>query len=468
MSAKNPHDYYFKKIEIQSERFDTGVAASMEAWDITYMTLQLDIFEHIDKPYLTASLLFMDNSNLSSEMNLLGTERVTVTVSTTENANANAITKVFRISEITLSKKSNDETELHAIHLVEEHAYLSSINSIDGGYEDEPFKIIEKIMNNELNREIKIGKNAEPFIAEKMKIVAPGTPALKVCNWIKDRCNTETGSPFYMWSSLADDIIRFVDLENLLNTPAQNAGPGNEYWYSQAMITDATQNKDIFEQGRAITSYETLNSENHLYFAIKGLVNSQWDFYDPLTGKNTPIDFKMKEKYQDLLSRNILPEAESTFLLDNETKINNKIISDHAATDFFQLAPSQMHFEKNSPFRVNYYEEPNPTMHKLKVIGKALREWILKPQMSVTIAGLHFLRKGANLTIGNKIVIKFLRNNDDREYINKNYQLFDTKRSGEYLIYATRHTFSDEEYRVNHTLGKLSTYGNILSQTVEF
>ena len=119
----SPHDYYFRKIEIQSERFDTGVADSLTAWDVTFMTLQLDIFEHIDKPYLTGQLLFMDQHNLISEMNLIGTEKVTVTISTTVDASEFEIKKVFRIGEITLSKKSNDETELHLIHLSKRNIY---------------------------------------------------------------------------------------------------------------------------------------------------------------------------------------------------------------------------------------------------------------------------------------------------------------------------------------------------------
>ena len=455
------HDYYFRKIEIQSERFATARYVVNGSVDVTFMTLQLDIFEHIDKPYLTGQLLFMDQHNLISEMNLIGTEKVTITISTTVDATEFEIKKVFRVGEITLSQKSNDETELHLIHLVEEHAYLSSINSIDGGYEDEPFEIIKKIMNNELNREIQMGSSAEPFIAEKMKIIAPGTQPLKVCNWIKDRCNTKTGSPYYMWSSLGDDLIRFADLESLLKAPAQNPTPGNEYWYSQAMIVRSTEDNDPAFQARSIISYETLASENHLYFAVKGLVNSLWNFYDPLTGKNTAIDFKMKEKYQDLANTQVLGNNQTQPLLDNNTKINNKVISDHVGPDFFQLAPSQMHFEKNSPFRVNYYEEPNPTMHKLKVVGKALREWILKPQMSVALPGYNFLRKNQNLTIGNKIIVKFLRNHNDINTESTNN--FDAKRSGEYLIYSTCHTFSDRSYTVNHTLGKLSTYENIVA-----
>lgn len=469
MSEKTPFDYYLKKIEISSERFITGSATGGGiTYDLTFVTMQVDIYEHIDKPYLTGSLMFLDNRNLVSEMNILGTEKVKIVIGTTDTSSDFEITKVFRVREIEYSKKSNDDTEIHSLHLIEEHAYLSSITTLEKVYEEKPFKIIEKIMGDELGREIELGKSSTPWSTEKMKMVIPSLTPLEACNLIKDRCNTIHGSPFYMWASLADDLIRFTDLENLIKLPPTNPTAGEEYWHSMALAAATKEKSGPGQQSRAIIEYSTLTNENHLYYAVNSLVNAKWHFYDTLTGVDTEIDFDMGEKYQDLANRGLL-KSQPQPLLDKETKVNNKLISEYVSRDAFQISTSKTYFDPEGENRLNLIEEPDPRRHKLKVTGKALREWILKPQIQIMLAGRNFLRKNHNLTIGNNIVVKFLMNNPgNREFIDDKFENMDAKKSGEYMIYSTRHTFSEQNYRINLTLGKLSTFENVIGRRETF
>ena len=67
------------------------------------------------------------------------------------------------------------------------------------------------------------------------------------------------------------------------------------------------------------------------------------------------------------------------------------------------------------------------------------------------VNGLDFFSGESNATIGNKIRIQFLKNRVD-EYEGK----FDTKKSGDYLIFACKHSISPSEYTLTFSGVKLS------------
>ena len=83
-----PFDFTFEKVIITADRFDFEV-------NLTYMISEINMFEHVDKPYLTGTILFNDNANLYNEINWLGTEKVEITIKTDDKLADHQITKKF-------------------------------------------------------------------------------------------------------------------------------------------------------------------------------------------------------------------------------------------------------------------------------------------------------------------------------------------------------------------------------------
>jgi len=83
--------------------------------------------------------------------------------------------------------------------------------------------------------------------------------------------------------------------------------------------------------------------------------------------------------------------------------------------------------------------------------SKGLRHWVVNYSLNFSVPGRNFISGLANLTIGNKYKLLFLAPSTQGQ----NATQEDTKKSGEYLIYAARHSFTREGYMAHMTGVKL-------------
>ena len=64
---------YIKSIILESERIE-------ESLDLRNSVTDFDIFENLNKPYLTGSMIFVDNSAVVEGVDILGGETVTIII----------------------------------------------------------------------------------------------------------------------------------------------------------------------------------------------------------------------------------------------------------------------------------------------------------------------------------------------------------------------------------------------------
>ena len=437
-NVNTPYDFIISKVVINSQRM-------ISDFDISNVTMDVSIFEHIDKPYLTAQILFLDQIDLVSKMNLLGTEEVYIEITKDLNDPAELSVKhTFRISHIELSKKANDTNEIHKLHLVEETAYRSAITRINRTFTGSAADIIFDICFDYLDQLVLFTPEAQTALNKRLKVHIPNLTPYEAVNWIKDRCFTETGSPFYLHASIGDSILRFADLESIVRFPAYNSD--RPFVYSQALMND-TIDKDTQAQGRSIISYQTLNQEDTLSFYREGMVNADYNFVDTLTGVNHRVKFDMNKVYDDFLESRAISGQK---LLDDQTFIGDQKMIDYSTREMVQIATSQTYEDF-----ANYYEDFEET-HALKPTARALRSWVLKPEIQITLPGREFIKVGENRSLGITIAVEFNKNTEAAEFLQEYSKPIDYKKSGKYFIYAARHTFSNNTYFVNLSLGKLS------------
>ena len=101
------------------------------------------------------------------------------------------------------------------------------------------------------------------------------------------------------------------------------------------------------------------------------------------------------------------------------------------------------------------HDEVSPEMFLKKVESTAFRNLVYKNLLDVTVPGPGFIASGGS--VGDKIRINVLNDNNDPD----DKEQLDRLRSGDFLIYNTRHTFRDTRHDVAMTVFKLERGPNI-------
>lgn len=434
-------DYVIDYVYIENESLK-------EPMNIGSLISEINIYEHIDKQYLTASLMFTDNNNIVSDLNISGSEkvRIRITVDMSENADPNfSIEKMFVIHEITQSVKSSDYAETVMLQLVEEAAYLSRVKRVSKSYTNHPHKIIQSIAREYLEKEIKLISEDEEYVESKrLKVIVPNLDPLDAMNWIKDRAATRNGMPYFLFASLCDNQLRYIDLETILSAPPLNA---KEYIYSQTFGGDLDK-YDVNTQSYVIHSYKTTNKENQLDLSRMGLVGAKYNFFDTTTGNNKEQDFDISKIFDGLLDRGSIKNNQGNYIYDAKSIIGDRKLHQHSSTEISQIVTTNIYQDNN----YNYYEASSGKMHMLKPTSKAMRNFLHKASVDIGVAGKNFFYANTNKTLGNIISINF--KNTREQNFNDDHR--DNKRSGEFLIYAVRHTFTADKYRATLTCAKLA------------
>ena len=106
-----------------------------QSYDVSRLIVELNIFENIEKSFLTGSLVLVDDIGLIGGIEFKGSERLTLSVASIDKLDEPFITeKTFIMSKIEKTVKGTDTSEVHLISLVEEHYFLSSMQRISKAY----------------------------------------------------------------------------------------------------------------------------------------------------------------------------------------------------------------------------------------------------------------------------------------------------------------------------------------------
>ena len=111
---------YIKSIILDSERIQDSL-------DLGSSVTDFDIFENLNKPYLTASMVLVDTASVIETADILGGETVTIIIKSLKNDETIEIIKKFYITKIVKSIHTSDGTEVDVIHLTEDIAYISNL-----------------------------------------------------------------------------------------------------------------------------------------------------------------------------------------------------------------------------------------------------------------------------------------------------------------------------------------------------
>lgn len=426
--------YVLEQVLIETDRMPVKV-------DVQNVTTDLDIYEHIDKPYLTASLIFNDSQGIFVGMDFIGAERVTIRIKSTQKE-ATAINKVFYVVNVMNTQKVNDNNEVIGLNLIEDIGYYSNLININRSYTGKCSTIIKSILSQYFGKEIE--QHGLDY-QQKFKVIIPNLNPIEAMAWIKNKATDTEGFPFFLYSTLVGDKIQFVSLFEMLDQTPMNPSLPFVYWQS------ASTSKDRDIQSRTILAYEYANADNLFELIKGGVVGADYMYIDTLNGRQKQFAFDVdKDAFDPLLSKKATNAKVKSLPYDNKLKFNDVSFSQLQSRAITQIGGTGSYNQAASIYP-GYSEEDTNAGYKKKVVSRSLLKFLTKSPLNILVVGNDFIKGNNSTTIGNKLSIEFINSTEHSRSEDKK----DPKRSGDYLIYSSRHMFKKERYDLSLSCVKI-------------
>jgi len=421
----------FKSVLIETDKLPMG----NNVVDLAPNVSNIDIYEHMDKPYLTAAIAYSDTQDIVSSMDIGGGERVEITLQSTRE-NSLPIVKKFYLDKIVAGNKVQGNIEYFIFHLIEDIGFISNLHNVNRSYSGTPTNIIKRVAKEYLGKELDSTNNSD----QNMKVIVPNLNPLETMSWIKNRACTASGYPFYLLSTLVNDQLSFVDLQTILSSSSMN--PDIPFSFSESTMVDGSPISTPHR--RVIRKYSFKDAEDLYSLIQKGLVGSEYMYLDPTQNIDNKFTFDIQESVISLLKKDMLID-EAPFYSE-DYKSNGKELHKYPSRRITQVGSTKAYHKQDS-----YQQSGDVSKYKLNVINRAVDQLMKKNPMTMLVNGIDFLDGTSHLTIGRKLTVRFLRNlaPEDTDYF------FDNKKSGDFLIFSAKHSFDRETYMVSLSCVKL-------------
>ena len=410
--------------------------------EIANVVSDLDIFEHLDTPFLTAQIAFADESNLMSRLDLQGAEYVVIKIKPNVEAEP-VIEKRFVIETVLSQTKVNETSEMVILSLYEDILFKSNFKNVNKSYSGSPVQMIKDIAEEFLDKGV-IQEGQSTF-QNKIKLIVPNLDPLKAIAWIKNRMTTSDGVPDFIYSTLGVNKLIVNDLLTMIDKEPINALKPFMYASSPNLAEEERGGTNYLP----ITSYTEEQKENMFEMIQKGLVGAQYQFYDAFTSQVHKHDFDFKK---DIIDK--LPSTKEKTYNFSEYEIDGDVLNKIQSQRITQIGGSGA-YNNGLASPKSYNEEKESSDYAKKVIGNVMKQHLLKAPITIKVPGVGFMKPDYNMTIGNTLRIYFLKNSPADSRSTNNW---DMKKSGDYLMYATKHSFTLERYDISITCAKMKNF----------
>jgi len=408
--------------------------------DIKKLITDIGIYEHLDKPFLTGAVFLLDSANLIANFDFSGGEKFTVTLRANHTQGTIPVTKTFYVESILRTTKVNQSTETIELRLLEDVAFQSSVENVNKVYTGSPTKIITNIVHEFLQKDIFI--NPSPYQGS-MKVIIPNLHPLEAAAWIKNQTTNVDGLPYYLFSTLVDDNLYLMDLGEMLKLEPMNKE--TPYTYSQANA-----NKEDSRKHHIIQNYSHKGTEDLVKLIRDGNVGAQYQFYNTSNGIMQTVNFNVQEDaFNDILRKNYFSQDQYAYNYGVGYSLNEVPLVNYQSRVISKISSANTYNTANT-----LTEQSDDGSYKKSIISIALKNFLTKSPITIQVSGRDFLFGDVSRTIGNTIRIIFHDNNPESPQGIK----IDTQKSGDYIIYATKHMFSIERYDIKLLCAKLANF----------
>ena len=304
MPATIGQEYKITEATIFADRFD-------EEYNITKYVGELSFFEDIERPYVTAQLVCMDDLGVFDEIKVRGSEQIRFTIESVEESLPDlSFTIVLNLVSIIMTDKVGDRSEIYHINLISPHAYRDANIKISRSYTGKLELISEAILKNHLDVDVDISYvGAYTSLQAPVKVLIPYISPLESVEWLLDRATTLIGSPFYAWQTIYDqkegkDTVRFGNLETMMNAPTYNEELPLTY---SAATAASVADGDLSSQGVTVKTIRVENIQDTLKMMHEGHIGSSITSVDTYTSDLHSRRYSIKEHLDRLEKMNVIP-----------------------------------------------------------------------------------------------------------------------------------------------------------------
>jgi hypothetical protein len=474
--SSSAYSFELETAELYSPNFPERV------FDIKNIVIDIDIFESIEKPYLTGNITVINDNDLYSVFNFNGIQSIKLGFRLPEKGHK-AVYKRFYIDKTIQNIKATDRESTILFHMIEDIGYVSEFININNVFEGKGSEIIRKIVMSYFDRKVVFVDEVETIEPQyPIKVVVPNLTPVETMNWVLDRMTAEDGSPFYLYSTLSgsglsrDKLNTGLFLKNWQTMVNQVNRTNSPFVYSTAETNRS--NTSIEQQMFVIQSHYDNESADITTLNDSGFVNSKFLFHDVNTnttyipgydeptvnyGSNRTLPYGKRWTAKGFFEKGLVGSRLAGAVTDKypqagripydlnippttQGDVNPLISARPESRVIAQVFSSATH----DPKFYSYLEGRNDNDHLTKINSKAIKNWSMFSPLTFAVPGRLFLNGNVNATIGVKYRLQFISGVGEQARI-------DSHRTGDYLMYAARHVFSrDAGYTVHFTGVKLT------------
>ena len=431
----SPYQYEIQSIKIETDRLNGF-------FEVAASTIEVVFYEHLDKAYISGNISILDDANIFETIDFMGNE--TVDIQIVIPGSNQKIRKRFFVRQVESAVQISDQSQVIMLSIVDATYYANGLINLQKKYEGRPHEIIENVLKDNFFG-LQLQRDQE-CIQAPIRFLTPNMSPLGVMRVMKERATDEIGSPFYLFASLTDNNIRFYSLKYMLDRPAINSlGKTQPYRFNQKMAQDDTIPPALAAFNITHINYQ--QNENMNQLIQNGDVGAQYEYHDPISNLTASYKHNISEIYHQLYATSSTIAKSPVY--DDTTLFRGKKFDEFSSKTISNVTTSRTFEDIN-----NLHEDNSPAFHREKSVAKALKNFVQKSSLEITVPGINFLTSENHITTGNIIEIEVLKN-----YVpeGSTTDLIDKKKSGNYLIFAARHNFSrGQRYEVNLSMGKLS------------
>jgi hypothetical protein len=227
--------------------------------------------------------------------------------------------------------------------------------------------------------------------------------------------------------------------------------------FRSELLGIASKMDDVIPLGRGDPDFHT---PKHIVEAAKKALDDNKHHYTPPSGLpelRNAISKNFKDKYNLDYKRDVvdaLPSTKEKKYNFAEFEIDGEVLNEQPSQRITQIGSAGV-FNTGLGSYKSYNEEKDDTDYGKKVIGNVMKAHLLKAPITIKVSGVGFLKPKTNMTLGNTVRIYFMANKPAHAKSTNNW---DIKRSGDYLIYATKHSFTTERYDISLTCAKMKNF----------
>lgn len=434
-------DIELVEVVITADRFPPGSRTPNEEFNITNLVAEITIFESIYNPYLTGIITFMDDYSLYTYLDIQGTERVRISLKNPELSSAGRvplITKNFIVLNIEQTEKFSDNVSVHSLKLIEDIGYYGEVQQYSKSYVGNGETIITNIINDKLSTNV-ITKSDNPSVQAPFRYIVPNITPFAACKKILDKITTETGFPFYLYSTLTNDGLYLKDLQTILETePFNMSGPVS----APFILSQATTNYSTTDPTKELVRMNKTQlavREDTLLLAQNGAIGSNFAVTELTTGATTARHVNTAEDIFSLYKTNIL-KKNFAMSRDVVNLYDNRFVPDPSKQSDLKLGDYDskfIHHIAGDTYRdyLNYTQDDSPEKPFLRQRAVAIKEYMMKNSFVISVPGALFMMKGDHLSVGSAIALAIFKNIDPA----LTTDIIDPKLSGSFVMMMKKH-----------------------------